>query len=42
MGGTITHGMSFFSSSIGTIAEVVFLKISGGLTTTLPPRWNLP
>jgi hypothetical protein len=36
------HGVSFFSSRIGIIAETVFLKMSGGLATTFPPRWNLP
>ncbi len=41
-GGRIKHGFVPFSFKIGITFSTTLLKISGGATTTLPPRWNLP
>ncbi len=41
-GGITTQAVSFFASSIGHTQSTIFLNISGGLTTILPPRWYFP
>jgi hypothetical protein len=36
------HGLLPFACIMGAIACTVFLKISGGVVTTLPAKWYLP
>jgi hypothetical protein len=37
-GGNTMHGFAF---SIGVMFSTIFLKVSGGVTTTFPAKWNL-
>ncbi len=40
-GGSMMQGLFPLAFIIGVMFSTTFLKISGGVTTTLPARWNL-
>ncbi len=41
-GGMMIPGQFPFFRIIGIVFSTIFLKISGGVVTTFPPKWNLP